>query len=56
MRNLFNLGSYEMYFMFKSHSLVNVRHVVFFWLRQQRKGTGRGEIYIFLRVWRNIGT
>ena len=43
-------------FMFKSNSLCkSEKLVVFFWCRQDQKGTGDTETYFFT-VWRNKGT
>ena len=49
----FSPGSFEMYFHVQiKQSCKFERVVVFFWCRQDQKGTGEAEIY-FLTVWRN---
>ena len=57
MRSLFRLVVLKCIFMFESNSLCKSEKLAaFFWYRQGQKGTGSGEIYIFLTVWRNKGT
>ena len=49
-RSLFRLVDLTCVFMFKTNSLVhpkNLYQVVFFWYRQDQKGTGGSEIYIY---------
>ena len=43
----FSPGSFEMYFHVQISLCKNEKLVVFFWLKQGQKGTGRAEIYIF---------